>query len=162
MSSGFTIRKAMVKDARVLHGLLNTRAKEGLLLPRSFNQLYTSIRDFYVAEDESGAVRGCCALTICWEDLAEIRSLVVDPKAQGLGLGRELAEACIEEARSLGLARVFTLTYVVDFFDKLGFTRVEKDVLPQKVWADCLNCLKFPECDEIAMLMHLDGSEVKA
>jgi len=98
---------------------------------------------------------GCCALAICWEDLAEIRSLAVDETARNQGLGANLVEAALSEAVTLGLFRVFTLTYRVHFFQRLGFVETPKDKLPQKVWADCLNCPKFPECDETAMLIEL-------
>ncbi len=98
---------------------------------------------------------GACALGVCWEDLAEIRSLAVAEDRRGLGYGRVLVEACLEEARSLGVHQVFALTYVVPFFERLGFEVVEKSVLPHKVWADCLKCAKFPDCDETAMMRGL-------
>jgi len=128
----------------------------GELLPRSLNDLYGKLRDFYVlASRDDEVVHGCCALAICWEDIAEIRSLAVARELQKEGWGRRLAEACMSEAVLLGVYRVFTLTYVPGFFARLGFEEVAKDLLPQKIWADCLNCPKFPECDEIAMLLTL-------
>jgi amino-acid N-acetyltransferase len=152
------IRKARVQDVKAIHKLLMTCAGGGLLLPRSYNQLYSHLRDFYVlapVERGHGDIMGCCALSISWEDLAEVRSLAVDESMQGRGWGRKLVEACLSEAVTLGLFRVFTLTYQVRFFQHLGFAEVNKEVLPQKVWADCLNCPKFPECDEIAMLLEM-------
>jgi amino-acid N-acetyltransferase len=92
-----------------------------------------------------------------WEDLAEIRSLAVDPCCRDLGVGRALVESCLEEARSLRLRRVFALTYQEDFFRRLGFGAVDKSTLPQKVWGDCMRCTKFPDCDETAVLMELPG-----
>lgn len=150
------VRKARMQDVKTIHSLLMERAKLHELLPRSFSELYSHLRDFFVLADKNGPeVYGCCALSITWEDLAEVRSLVVDTSARNGGWGRRLLEACLSEAVTLGIYRVFTLTYIPDFFAKQGFRLVEKDVLPQKVWADCIHCVKFPECDEIAMLMDL-------
>lgn len=153
---GFHLRKAKIRDARAIHAMLLERSRQGVLLPRSFNDLYSHLREFYVvAGYEEDEVQGFCALSITWEDLAEIRSLVVAEKIQKMGWGRRLVEACLSEAVTLGLYRVFTLTYQVDFFTRMGFCTVSKDLLPQKVWSDCLRCPKFPECDETAMLIEL-------
>ncbi|WP_028586910.1 N-acetyltransferase [Desulfocurvus vexinensis] len=150
------IRKAKMQDVRAIHGLLMQCAGRGELLPRSLSDLYQRLRDFFVlVSREDDSVLGCCAFAICWENLGEIRSLVAVPEVQKQGWGRRLVEACLSEAVLFGVYRVFTLTYVPGFFARLGFEEVSKDVLPQKVWADCLNCPKFPECDEIAMLLTL-------
>ena len=152
----YILRKATMADVKPIHGLLMHCAQQRLLLPRSYNELYSHLRDFIVAEDvQSAQVVGCCALSFTWDGLAEIRSLAVVDSAQGQGLGRRLAEVCISDAVAFGVYKVFTLTYQVSFFQKLGFSEVSKDILPQKVWADCLKCPQFPECDEIAMLMEL-------
>ena len=151
------IRKAFIKDVKPIHRLLSHYADQGLLLPRSLSELYDHLRDHFVVEDRRSqeSIIGVSALGICWEDLAEIRSLAIAKDEQGKGLGSQLVETCLEEARSLGLKRVFTLSYVPDFFSKLGFGEVEKSVLPQKIWGDCLKCPKFPDCDETAMLIDL-------
>ncbi|WP_461210548.1 N-acetyltransferase [Desulfocurvus sp. DL9XJH121] len=150
------IRKARMQDVRGIHSLLMESAGRQELLPRSLNDLYGHLRDFMILADrEEEAVRGCCALAITWADLCEIRSLAVTPDLQGNDWGSRLVEACMSEAVMLGIYRIFTLTYVPGFFVKQGFEETTKDVLPQKVWADCLNCPKFPECDEIAMVMDL-------
>lgn len=149
------IRKARVPDVKGIHGLLLHSGGMGLLLPRSLSDLYSKLRDFYVlADHDTEAVHGCCALAITWEDIAEVRSLAIAEAMRGRGWGKRLVEACQSEAVTLGLFRVFTLTYQVDFFARLGFAVVDKEVLPQKVWADCLNCPKFPGCDETAMLIE--------
>jgi amino-acid N-acetyltransferase len=154
--SGFFLRKARIEDVKTIHTLLMECAKGELLLPRSFNQLYSHLRDFYVlSSDDNKVIKGCCALSICWEQLAEIRSLVVHPDLQKQGWGRRLVEACLSESVTLGVYKVFTLTYQRDFFAKMGFEEVTKEKLPQKVWADCIHCPKFPECDEIAMVMEM-------
>jgi len=152
----YTIRKARMADIKAMHRLLMACAQKSLLLPRSLSSLYGHVRDFYVAEEKAtGQTVGCCALSICWEDLAEVRSLALDEPHMRKGMGMALVETCLNEARELGLTRVFALTYAVDFFHKCGFSVVEKDTLPQKVWSDCINCPKFPECDETAMLITL-------
>ena len=149
------IRKAGVRDVKSIHELLMDYAARKLLLPRSLSDLYAHVRDFFVLGCSSGPVRGCCALSVVWEDIAEIRSLAVVPEEQNKGWGRGLVHACLDEAAALGLDRVFILTYETRFFERFGFSRVSKDTLPQKVWADCLNCPKFPDCDEVAMLVSL-------
>lgn len=151
------IRKAFVGDAKPIHKLLGYYADKGLLLPRSLSELYDHLRDFYIIEDnhQGHSIVGVCALGICWEDLAEIRSLAIAEGHQGKGFGSQLVEICLKEAASLGLKKIFTLTYIPDFFVRLGFREVEKSVLPHKIWADCLKCAKFPDCDEMAMVIEL-------
>jgi amino-acid N-acetyltransferase len=151
------IKKAVIGDVKAIHTILNHYANQGLLLPRSLSELYDHLRDYYVLEnnDQENLIQGVCALGICWEDLAEIKCLAVSRDLQDKGFGSELVEACLNDARSLGLARVFTLTYIPDFFVRLGFKEVEKSALPHKIWADCLKCPKFPHCDETALMIAL-------
>ena len=148
------IRHARIPDARAIHQLLLGYAKDGQLLGRSLADIYDAIRDFYVYE-ENGQILGVGALAICWEDLAEVRSLAVVGGQQGKGIGRKIVVACLEEAVDLGLKRVFALTYQPEFFRRLGFVDIEKSELPQKVWGDCINCVKFPDCDEFALAINL-------
>jgi len=148
------IRHARIPDARDIHQLLLIYAKDGQLLGRSLADIYETIRDFYVYE-EAGKVLGVGALEICWEDLAEVRSLAVAPGQQGKGIGKKIVESCLDEARALGIKRVFALTYQPDFFKRLGFSDIEKAELPQKIWGACLKCVKFPDCDEIALAIDL-------
>ncbi len=149
------LRKATLKDSVSIYSLINTYAKEGILLPRSLNSIYENIRDFWVYEEE-GQIVGCCALHVVWEDLAEIKSLAVKEDMKGKGVGSSLVQACLKEAKELGVKRVFVLTYAVDFFEKLGFYTVQKENLPHKVWGECINCVKFPSCDETAMQMEVE------
>ena len=149
------VRKARMEDVKEIHALLLSASREGVLLPRSLAQLYSHSRDFFVMRDADNALVGCGALAIIWEDLAEIRSLLVAPACRGSGGGGQLVRACLDEARELGLKRVFALTYQMAFFERQGFSVVSKDVLPHKVWTDCINCPKFPDCDETAMLLDL-------
>lgn len=126
------------------------------MLFRSLAQLYESLRDFYVYEQD-GEILGCCAMQIIWADLAEIRSLAVREDSQSRGIGGEMVEAAAAEAGGLGISRVFTLTLEEGFFAKLGFARVPMESLPEKVWSDCVNCSKRDDCDEIAMVMGTGG-----
>ena len=148
------VRKAKPSDAEAIYSLVSSYAQKGLLLPRSVGSIYEHIRDFWVYEEEDD-ILGCCALQIVWEDLAEIRSLAVREDRKGEGIGRKLVEACIEEARELGIRKIFSLTYATDFFKSLCFSVVDKNILPHKVWGDCVNCVKFPNCDEVAVMLEL-------
>lgn len=148
------IRKATIPDLKEVHRLINDFARREEMIPRSINELYEHIRDFFVAEDE-GAICGVCALHILWEDLAEVRSLAVRKEHQRRGIGKKLVRKCLAEARAMGISRVFVLTYQDVFFRKLGFTDIDKARLPQKIWGDCVRCPKFPECDETALIVSL-------
>jgi amino-acid N-acetyltransferase len=150
------IRKARIIDVIEIQKMLRDYAQSGKLLARSLSELYTHIRDMVVYVDEDlDQVVGCCSLPIVWEDLAENRSLAVPESHKGRGIGRVLVESCISEARELGIAKIFTLTYEVGFFEHLGFRPVDKNMFPQKVWADCLHCPKFPNCDETALVLDI-------
>jgi amino-acid N-acetyltransferase len=148
------LRKARITDVKDIQKLLTNFASRGEMLSRSLSELYEAIRDFYVFE-EDGKVLGASALHIVWEDLAEVRSVAVAEDSGRRGLGTQVVGACIDEARELGLKRVFCLTYKPDFFAKFGFRIVDKSELPHKVWGDCIKCVKFPDCDEIAMILDL-------
>jgi amino-acid N-acetyltransferase len=151
------IRKAHIKEVVQIHRLLSHYGGQGLLLSRSLSEIYDHLRDFFIMEDESkkGEILAVCALGICWEDLAEIRSLAVMGDCHGNDFGTMMVKKCLEEAIELGVKKVFTLTYAMGFFSKIGFRQIEKSALPHKIWADCFKCPKFPDCDEIAMMMEL-------
>ncbi len=149
------IRKAKISDLKQAHRLINDFAKRGQMIPRSLNELYETLRDFVICEVE-GNVCGVCALHIMWEDLAEIRSLAVEKRFQRHGIGKNLVKHSISEAKDLGVKRIFALTYQPEFFKKLGFCDTDKAALPQKIWGDCVRCPRFPECDENAVIIHLD------
>lgn len=148
------IRKAKVGDIKRIQELINYFAGRDLMLPRSLNILYENLRDFFVCEDKNKIV-GCSALHISWDDLAEIKSLAVARNYQNKGIGRKLAEACILEAKEIGAGRVFVLTYAPDFFKKLGFRQTAHNKLPHKIWAECINCPKFPDCRETALIKKI-------
>ncbi len=147
------LRKARINDVAAIHRLVNACAEQGEMLPRSLAELYDNMRDYFVYEDpESGDVGGACALHVCWENLAEIRSLCVTESLRHRGIGRALISACIDEGYDFGIDRLFVLTYRDTLFRAFGFREVEKNELPQKIWTDCIKCPKFPRCDEIAMI----------
>jgi amino-acid N-acetyltransferase len=147
------IRKASLKDIKAIHGLIAEQAKDGHILARPISELYCQVRDIMVRiDDQSGEMLGCGALQIVWEDLAEIRSLAVKSSAQRRGIGSTLAEALLSEAGEMGIKQVFVLTYRVSLFERLGFSQMDKGKLPHKIWADCIRCTKFPECDETALV----------
>jgi len=148
------IRKAKIQDIKKIQELINSFASKDLMLPRSLNELYENIRDFWVCE-ENRKIAGCCALHVSWDNLAEIKSLAVTKSRHKQGVGRELVEVCLKEAKEIGAKRVFVLTYVQGFFRKFGFKRVKNTDLPHKIWAECINCCKFPNCQEVAMVKQL-------
>ena len=148
------IRRATIKDVKTIQNALEHYAKKGLLLPRSLSDLYDNLRDFIIYQ-KKGEVFGVSALHVCWEDLGEIRSLAVLPPHTKQGIGRQLVNDCEKDAAELGLKKVFTLTYQESFFTGLGYQTIDKNQLPHKVWGDCLKCVKFPDCDEIAMIKTL-------
>lgn len=148
------VRSAKISDAKAISALINCYAEHDKMLFRSLAEIYENLQMFHVAEAD-GAVVGCCALEIIWSDLAEIKSLAVAPGQKGKGLGRALVEAAVEQARRLGVPKVFALTLEPRFFERVGFSVVEKEDLPMKVWSDCARCPKQQECDEIAMARTL-------
>ncbi len=150
------IRKAILDDVNSIHSLLQYYNIKGELLARPLSKLYDHLRDFWVFEDpEENKVVGCCALQFCWEQLAEIRSLAVDPDHTGKGIGSTLTERTIQEAVYFNVKDLFTLTYRPTFFEQFEFSEVDKNDLPIKVWSDCIGCVSFPNCDEIAMIKKL-------
>ena len=152
------IRKATIKDIKIIHALLSDYGEKGVLLSRPLSQLYDQVRDFFVYEiPGEKSIAGCCALQFCWEDLAEIRSLAVYKEFQSRGIGSQLVEAAITEAREYEMKKLFTLTYKPGFFKKFQFNVIDRSDLPLKIWSDCISCVKFPDCDETAMMLSLDG-----
>ena len=148
------IRKATLGDAEPIYKLIEIFAERGEMLPRPISELYDDLRDFYVYE-EGGAIVGASALHLCWENLGEIRSLAIKDEFSGRGIGTSLVERCIEDGLALGVKKVFVLTYIPPFFKRLGFKDIDKDKLPHKIWSDCLRCVKFPDCDENALMKEL-------
>lgn len=147
------IEKARIRDATQMHKLINHFADRGEMLARSLSEIYENIRDYFVVRQGEQVV-ACVALHVMWEDLAEIKSLAVAKSSQKQGMGDQLVKACLKEASELGMATVFCLTYRPAFFEKNGFTQIDKAELPHKVWTECYRCPKFPNCDEVALIYH--------
>ena len=154
MKTDIKVDRARVSDANSVHRLISHFADKGEVLPRALSEIYEDIRDYFVVR-KRGRVIACAALQVTWVDLAEIRSLAVNEKEQNQRIGSVLIEACLEEAGELGIPRVFCLVRKPAFFRKHGFQLIDKKELPQKVWADCYRCPKFPDCDEVALIRHL-------
>ncbi|MBI5588501.1 MAG: N-acetyltransferase [Deltaproteobacteria bacterium] len=148
------VRKAVLSDVEAIHSIIEAFSMKGVMLKRPVSEILDMIRDFFVYED-NGVIVGICALHICSDDMGEIRSLAVREKFTRKGIGRQLVAACLEEAATLGLKKVFALTYRTEFFKKLGFRLINKDVLPHKIWGDCIRCIKFPNCDENAVITEV-------
>lgn len=148
-------RKATVLDAKQIQSLINRNASEGSMMPRSLNEIYERIQSFFVIEDD-GRIIGCCCLHIMWEDLAEIKSLAVEIERRRAGLGTILIEEAISEARRLKVLKVFALTFIPEFFERFGFHKVDVNELPKKIWMECVNCINYPDCNEVAVIRELD------
>lgn len=154
-----SVRKARVDDAPAIHALVNRFARKEKMLPLPLGLVYERLRDFFVYERRR-RVLACGALHVVWEDLAEVRSLAVEREHQRRGIGAALFRACVEEAPRLGVKRIFTLTFVPEFFEKMGMVLVPKETLPHKVWSDCVRCPRFPNCDEVALAADLRGGRL--
>jgi amino-acid N-acetyltransferase len=152
------LRQATVRDVPTMARIINHWASQGIMLAKSHHQLYQYIRDFVVATYDDEVV-GCGALHVVWEDLAEVRSMAIVEEWQNKGIGRRMLARLLDEARELGLPHVFVLTYREDFYGRAGFRVVPHETLPHKIWGDCLNCPKFPNCDEIAMTLDLNADD---
>jgi amino-acid N-acetyltransferase len=153
------VEKAKIGDVKVMHKLVNQFAGKGEMLPRALSEIYENLRDYFVIRNRAGRVTACVALHISWADLAEVKALAVDKDKQKKGVGAALVKACVEESKSLGIPRMFCLTYKPGFFKKQGFREVEKMELPRKIWAECYTCPKFPDCDEVALVLDVPVSK---
>jgi amino-acid N-acetyltransferase len=148
------IRKALVSDAEKIQKIVNHFAVRDIMLPRSLSEIYENIRDFFVYM-EDGEIVGCAALHVFWKDLSELKSLAVLESHQRKGIGEKLLNGCIEEAKALGISKLFILTYKPEFFQRRGFHPIAKEALPHKIWNECVKCHKFPECKEISLIIEL-------
>ena len=162
------IDKAQIRDVEEIIELVNTFAASNLMLPRGPQYLYENIRDFVIACDRNVPVRSltenkellhlmvaCGSLHVLWEDIAEIRALEIHPDYQHLGLGSKLVEYMEQEAKQLGIKQLFPFTLTEDFFETLGFKKINRKNLPAKVWGECSRCPKYFQCDEVGMVLEL-------
>jgi amino-acid N-acetyltransferase len=150
------IEKARISDVTQMHELINYFADKDEMLARSLSEIYENIRDYFVVR-QGERVIACASLHVMWSDLAEIKSVAVAEGSQGQGIGDQLVETCLKEAKELGMPTVFCLTYKPAFFERLGFSQLDKMELPRKVWGECYRCPKFPDCDEVALIYHLEA-----
>ena len=148
------IRKAKISDAAAIQRLIQYYAREDIMLPRPLMEIYENIRDYVVAVRAKTLI-GCCALHICWKNLAELKALAVRPKHRKKGTGALLVKEALEEAGRINIKKIFCLTYIPKYFRKFGFRKIEKKRLPHKIWSECINCPKFPKCDEVPMLKKM-------
>jgi amino-acid N-acetyltransferase len=149
------IRKARIQEVPEIRRFLAEFTQDDGILPRTLADLYGQLRDYFVYREDQGPLIGIAALHVCWAGLGEIRSVAVAPPHRGGGIGSSLVETCLAEARTLGLSEIFCLTLRPEFFQRFGFKEVHRDELLPIVWADCINCVKFPDCDEVPMLLEL-------
>ena len=154
MQDKIFVRKASVKDVPKISEVVNYYAQKGLMLQRPISRIYDNVRDYHIIE-QNGEIIGCGALHVMWSDLAEIRALALKDGFMGKGFGSQLVEKLIEEARSLEVEKIFVLTYQQKFFEKIGFYEISKSELPHKIWSECVNCVHFPDCDEVALMKVL-------
>ena len=150
-----SVEKAKIGDAPQIHKLANHFAQKGVMLPRALSEIYENIRDFFVVRDGDKVI-ACAALHVYWSDLAEVRGVAVAEDKQNQRLGAKLIEACVNEAKELGIPQAFCLTYRASFFERQGFKRVDKSELPRKIWSECYRCPKFPDCDEVALTYRVE------
>jgi amino-acid N-acetyltransferase len=154
MKADIKVEKARVSDANSMHRMISYFADKGEMLPRALSDIYEGIREYFVVK-EGDQVVACVALHVTWVDLAEIRSLAVAEQEQNQRIGSLLIQACLKEAKELDIPKVFCLVRKPAFFEKHGFQLIDKTELPQKVWAECYRCPKFPNCDEVALIRYL-------
>ena len=146
------LKKATLLDIPAMQKLVAKEVADGIILKRENDEVATNIRS-YVLAFLDGELVGYAALHIHSQELAEIRSLIVSPKVRGLGIGSKIVEFCKKEAKELGVKEILVLTYIADFFKKLGFKEIEKEKIPNhKIWQDCIKCLHFPNCNEISLI----------
>lgn len=156
-TADITVRPASASDVPDIFELIGYWASKSQMLVRPMPSIFENLRDFFVAE-QNGEFIGCAAMHVLWGDIAEVRGLAVKPDVRSTGVGRKLVAACEAEARRLGIPNVFAWTYSVGFFEKCGFTLIDKNKdLHPRLWSECLRCPFFVGCNENGMLKRLDG-----
>jgi amino-acid N-acetyltransferase len=147
----FLFRRAGIKDVPTIGSIINGYAEYGIMLHRSSAYLFEHVRDFHVAVDKDQVI-GVCGLNIVWSNMAEVYALAVSPSHRGQGVGKRLVLHCVDEGEDLGIRKLMTLTYEQKFFERCGFSVIDRQSLPLKVWSECVQCPKNQACDEIAMI----------
>ena len=148
-------KKASLREISAMQELVLPEVESGVILDRTSDEIATNIRSYMLAYFD-GKLAGFCALHIHTASLAEIRSLIVKSDLRGNKIGENLINLCMDEARTLGLQKVLSLTYKQSFFEKLGFVEIPKESIPEhKIWADCIKCKHFPICNEVSLIKNL-------
>ena len=155
LPSTVTIRRARLDDVEQMYVMLDDYARRGLMLPRRVQDVYRNVREFVVAVDEKDQVIGCGGLRVYTPVLAEIVALAVDERCHGMGVGRQIIDALLADARNMDLFRVFAMTLQPVFFEKMGFTQQHVSLFPEKIAIDCSGCAKRATCQEITMVLDL-------
>ena len=154
--NNFNYRQAKFSDVEEIYNLIAGYASQGIMLPKPHNILYETIREFIVAEEiGEKKIIGTGALHMTWNELAEVRSMAVHEDYKRHGIGADIVKKLLAEGVEVGVKKFFTLTYTPEFFQSLGFKTVDKNTLPHKIWKECIECPKFPNCDEIAMILEI-------
>jgi len=147
--------KAKLSDIIHMQELVLPEVESGIILERSDDEIATNIRSYTLALYQ-GELIGFTALHIHTSYLAEIRSLIIKNGFRGKKIGEQLINRVLDEAKTLGLQRVLSLTYKQSFFERLGFVEIPKESLPEhKIWADCIKCKHFPICNEVSLIKNL-------
>lgn len=150
------VRPAELRDMARLEPVINGYARQGLMLPKTSEQLHRHFREFTVAVDDTGALLGCVALRVYGPELAEVSALAVAEAARGRGVGGRLLEALEAQARGLGLHTLFALTLEQEFFHRFGFRPVAREQFPLKVALDCGSCSRRQQCREVTVAKRLN------
>jgi amino-acid N-acetyltransferase len=132
-----TIRPARTGDIKAIRKIIDTYSLQRRLLSKETVMLYEDVQEFFVAEN-NGEIIGCGALHVLWEDLGEVRTVAVDETFRGQKIGQQILAAIIERAQSLGLKRLFCLTFETEFFGKLGFTEIQGAPVEPEVYQQLL------------------------
>ena len=156
-----TIQRPTSSDVPALKALIDHAVAQGMVLPRSLETLYASIGQYFICVDEQG-LGGCCALSPDGANMAEVRSLVVRDDLRGHGIGVQLLDACIAEARQKRYSRVYALSRLPEFFQRHGFRTIERTALPQKIERDCLQCAAFAHCESTAVIRDIEPLSLDA
>ncbi len=149
---GYIVRQARTKDVPVIRALIDQNVGTGRLLEKHTVNLYEDILEFTVAERGDGAVVGCGALHVMWDDLAELRTVAVDAAMRGTGIGHLIVSDLLDRARRVGVSRVFVLTFAVSFFASHGFTEISGTPVAPEVYAELLRSYD----DGVAEFLDLD------
>ena len=161
----FCLRKAVIGDVEAIQKLISGFAASNVMLPRGPQYIYENLRDFVIVkrvgegqndDSDQGVIAACGSLHVLWNDQAELRSISVHPQYQRHGLGTRIVRFLVDDARMLGLHKVYAFTLVEEFFSNMGFVRKKKDDLPSKLWSECSQCPKYFICDEVGLVLDID------